>query len=72
MASAPTARTRRINKEILDCNNDKTSNIEITMVDDSPFHLVGTFPGPENSPYEGACSTWTSRCRNSTRSSRSS
>jgi ubiquitin-conjugating enzyme (huntingtin interacting protein 2) len=20
---------------------------------ESPFHLVGTFPGPENSPYEG-------------------
>ncbi|KDN46991.1 putative UBC1-E2 ubiquitin-conjugating enzyme [Tilletiaria anomala UBC 951] len=46
------SRLRRINKEIADCANDKTSGIEVAMVDDSPFHLVGTFPGPENSPYE--------------------
>ncbi|PWN51110.1 hypothetical protein IE53DRAFT_368346 [Violaceomyces palustris] len=47
------ARLRRVNKEIADCQNDKASGILIALVDDSPFHLVGTFPGPENSPYEG-------------------
>ncbi|GJJ15357.1 hypothetical protein Clacol_009633 [Clathrus columnatus] len=47
------ARLRRVNKEIADCKNDKTSNITITLIDDSPFHLKGTFPGPEGTPYEG-------------------
>jgi ubiquitin-protein ligase len=37
----------------LDCKNDKTSNIQIELIDDSPFHLKGTFPGPEGTPYEG-------------------
>ncbi|SAM68148.1 probable UBC1-E2 ubiquitin-conjugating enzyme [Ustilago bromivora] len=46
------ARLRRINKEINDCKNDKVSGIQVTLIDESPFHLVGTFPGPENSPYE--------------------
>ncbi|ETS63765.1 hypothetical protein PaG_02083 [Moesziomyces aphidis] len=46
------ARLRRINKEINDCKNDKASGIQVSLIDDSPFHLVGTFPGPENSPYE--------------------
>ncbi|PWY98775.1 putative UBC1-E2 ubiquitin-conjugating enzyme [Testicularia cyperi] len=46
------ARLRRINKEINDCKNDKSSGIQVSLIDDSPFHLVGTFPGPENSPYE--------------------
>jgi ubiquitin-conjugating enzyme (huntingtin interacting protein 2) len=36
-----------------DCKNDKTSNINITLIDDSPFHLKGSFPGPEGTPYEG-------------------
>lgn len=36
-----------------DCKNDKTSNVRIDLVDDSPFHLKGTFPGPEGTPYEG-------------------
>ncbi|KAF8519708.1 ubiquitin-conjugating enzyme/RWD-like protein [Gautieria morchelliformis] len=47
------ARLRRVNKEIADCKNDKQSNISITLVDDSPFHLRGSFPGPEGTPYEG-------------------
>ncbi|KAK2465792.1 hypothetical protein APHAL10511_002336 [Amanita phalloides] len=47
------ARLRRVNKEIADCKNDKTSNIHIDLIDDSPFHLKGTFPGPEGTPYEG-------------------
>jgi len=23
------------------------------MIDDSPFHLKGSFPGPEDTPYQG-------------------
>ncbi|PWN19081.1 putative UBC1-E2 ubiquitin-conjugating enzyme [Microstroma glucosiphilum] len=45
-------RLRRVNKEIQDIKNDKYSKIEIALLSDSPFHLVGTFPGPEGSPYE--------------------
>jgi len=47
------ARLRRVNKEIADCKNDKTSNIRIDLIDDSPFHLKGSFPGPTETPYEG-------------------
>ncbi|OBZ71724.1 Ubiquitin-conjugating enzyme E2 1 [Grifola frondosa] len=47
------ARLRRVNKEIADCKNDKTSRIAIELVNDSPFHLVGSFNGPEGTPYEG-------------------
>lgn len=36
-----------------DCKNDKTSNIRIDLIDESPFHLKGSFPGPEDTPYEG-------------------
>jgi len=44
---------RRVKKEILDCRNDKTSNISIEMIDDNPYHLKGIFFGPEETPYEG-------------------
>ncbi|KAG6896593.1 hypothetical protein C0992_007251 [Termitomyces sp. T32_za158] len=47
------ARLRRVNKEISDCKNDKTSNIKIDLIDDNPFHLKGSFPGPDGTPYEG-------------------
>ncbi|KAL0960540.1 hypothetical protein HGRIS_005578 [Hohenbuehelia grisea] len=47
------ARLRRVNKEIADCKNDKTSNIRIELIDESPFHLKGSFPGPQGTPYEG-------------------
>ncbi|KAK7001814.1 ubiquitin-conjugating enzyme E2-24 kDa [Favolaschia claudopus] len=47
------ARLRRVNKEIADCKNDKTSNIRIDLVDSSPFHLIGSFPGPSDTPYAG-------------------
>ncbi|KIR67596.1 hypothetical protein I312_102207 [Cryptococcus bacillisporus CA1280] len=46
-------RLRRVQKEIKDCAKDKTSGITIEMIDDSPFHLVGAFPGPPDTPYEG-------------------
>ena len=36
-----------------DCKNDKTSNIKLDLVGESPFHLKGSFPGPEGTPYEG-------------------
>jgi hypothetical protein len=36
------------------CNNDyKTEKFSVELVDDSPFHLRGSFPGPQDSPYEG-------------------
>ncbi|KAK1215366.1 Ubiquitin-conjugating enzyme E2 1 [Marasmius sp. AFHP31] len=47
------ARLRRVNKEISDCKNDKSSNITLELIDNSPFHLKGSFPGPEETPYEG-------------------
>ncbi|KIJ45921.1 hypothetical protein M422DRAFT_29567, partial [Sphaerobolus stellatus SS14] len=47
------ARQRRVQKEIADCQNDKTSSITISLVDNSLFHLKGSFPGPEGTPYEG-------------------
>lgn len=36
-----------------DCKNDQSSNIAIDLVDNSPFHLIGSFDGPEGTPYEG-------------------
>jgi hypothetical protein len=36
-----------------DCKNDKVSKIAIELIDDSPFHLKGSFDGPEDTPYEG-------------------
>ncbi|KAF9517185.1 hypothetical protein BS47DRAFT_1371433 [Hydnum rufescens UP504] len=47
------ARLRRVNKEIADCKADKDSFITVDLVGDSPFHLVGSFPGPEDTPYAG-------------------
>ena len=37
----------------VDCKNDKTSNVQIELIDSSPFHLKGSFRGPEGTPYEG-------------------
>ncbi|KAF9258532.1 hypothetical protein L218DRAFT_974886 [Marasmius fiardii PR-910] len=47
------ARLKRMNREIQDCKNDKTTNITLELIDNSPFHLKGSFPGPEDTPYEG-------------------
>ncbi|KAF8321975.1 ubiquitin-conjugating enzyme/RWD-like protein [Cantharellus anzutake] len=47
------ARLRRLNKEIADCKADNTSMITVDLVDESPFHLIGSFPGPADTPYEG-------------------
>jgi ubiquitin-protein ligase len=40
-----------------DCQRDNTSGIRVALVDESPFHLLGTFPGPDGSPYEGGTFT---------------
>lgn len=37
----------------IDCQNDKSSNIQIEQINDDLFHLKGTFMGPEGTPYEG-------------------
>ncbi|KAN0131505.1 Ubiquitin-conjugating enzyme/RWD-like protein [Lactarius tabidus] len=47
------ARLRRVNKEIADCKNDTSSNINIDLIDNSPFHLRGSFDGPQDTPYDG-------------------
>ncbi|KAI6101668.1 ubiquitin-conjugating enzyme/RWD-like protein [Pisolithus croceorrhizus] len=36
----------------LACNSDQTTNIKVELVGSSPFHLKGSFPGPEGTPYE--------------------
>jgi ubiquitin-conjugating enzyme (huntingtin interacting protein 2) len=46
-SSRPTNRARP------DCKNDKSSNINIDLIDNSPFHLRGSFDGPQDTPYEG-------------------
>ncbi len=35
-----------------DCKNDNTANISIELIDNSPFHLRGSFQGPQDSLYE--------------------
>ncbi|KAL1410901.1 Ubiquitin-conjugating enzyme E2 1 [Vanrija pseudolonga] len=47
------ARLRRVQKEIRACQQDKDSQITIELVDNNPFHLIGAFPGPSDTPYEG-------------------
>ena len=42
-----------IGSPLPDCKNDKQSRVTIDLVDDSPFHLIGSFDGPEGTPYEG-------------------
>ncbi|WFD42315.1 E2 ubiquitin-conjugating enzyme [Malassezia psittaci] len=46
------ARLNRIMREIAACERDPSDEITVKMVDESPFHLIGTFPGPKNSPFE--------------------
>lgn len=45
--------TRRIQKEIADIDKDKESKLTVTSIDGNIRHLIGTFPGPEGSPYQG-------------------
>lgn len=54
------ARLKRIMREIASCERDKDDEITVQMIDgasavltpESPFHLLGTFPGPAHSPFE--------------------
>jgi len=47
-------RNRRVQKEIAECQKDTTSNVKLRLVDDSSHdHLIGSFKGPEGTPYEG-------------------
>ncbi|EIM21606.1 ubiquitin-conjugating enzyme e2-24 kda [Wallemia mellicola CBS 633.66] len=45
-------RSKRILKEIKDCQVKDNSGITVEMVDDNPYHLVGYFKGPDDTPYE--------------------
>ncbi|KZV86659.1 hypothetical protein EXIGLDRAFT_840589 [Exidia glandulosa HHB12029] len=47
------ARLKRVNREIAECKRDAAAKITIELVDDSPFHVIGAFDGPEGTPYEG-------------------
>ncbi|CAG7853333.1 Ubiquitin-conjugating enzyme E2 1; AltName: Full=E2 ubiquitin-conjugating enzyme 1; AltName: Full=Ubiquitin carrier protein; AltName: Full=Ubiquitin-conjugating enzyme E2-24 kDa; AltName: Full=Ubiquitin-protein ligase [Serendipita indica DSM 11827] len=47
------AKLRRLQKEIADLRADTASKITIELVDDSLLHLLGTFIGPPDTPYEG-------------------
>jgi ubiquitin-conjugating enzyme (huntingtin interacting protein 2) len=38
---------------LTDCKSDKTSNVQIELIDNSPYHLKGSFQGPEDTPYAG-------------------
>jgi len=35
------------------CNGDNSTSTHIELIDDSLFHLRGSFKGPDDSPYEG-------------------
>ena len=37
----------------VDCKNDKSSRVHVDLVDNFPYHLKGSFVGPEGTPYEG-------------------
>lgn len=44
----------RVQKELQECNKDmKVSGISVKPKTDSLSHLIGTIPGPVDSPYEG-------------------
>ncbi|KAL8140871.1 hypothetical protein V2J09_006892 [Rumex salicifolius] len=44
----------RVQKELQECNRDvNVSGISVKPVADSLSHLVGTIPGPVDTPYEG-------------------
>lgn len=36
-----------------DCKADSASKIQLDLIDNSPYHLKGSFNGPEGTPYEG-------------------
>ncbi|KAJ3105035.1 hypothetical protein HDU97_008643 [Phlyctochytrium planicorne] len=44
--------TARIKKEVAQCSQPD-SPIKVEMVNDSLFHLIGRFKGPDGTPYEG-------------------
>ncbi|KIM21145.1 hypothetical protein M408DRAFT_33604, partial [Serendipita vermifera MAFF 305830] len=47
------ARLRRLQKEVADLRKDTTSQVTIELVDESYLHLLGSFPGPPDTPYAG-------------------
>lgn len=43
----------RVQKELVDCNGDKSSGVSIELNGDDLSHLLGTISGPIATPYEG-------------------
>lgn len=39
-------------REIAACEKESDDEIFVSMIDESPFHLIGSFPGPIHSPFE--------------------
>lgn len=47
-------RTRRVQKELNDIQKDDTSHIQIQLASEQDItHLLASFPGPPDTPYEG-------------------
>jgi ubiquitin-conjugating enzyme (huntingtin interacting protein 2) len=47
------ARLRGANKEITDCKNDKSSEINVDLIDKLAFSSLWFFDGVQDTPYEG-------------------
>lgn len=49
------ARDKRLAREVADCKRDTKSGITVETIGESSdlTHLIGSFPGPAGSPYEG-------------------
>ncbi|TIB38730.1 hypothetical protein E3P86_01468 [Wallemia ichthyophaga] len=46
-------RSKRILKEIKDCQLNDDTGILVEMVNENPYHLIGSFDGPDETPYQG-------------------
>jgi len=43
----------RIQKELREIDNDKASGVTVEVVNDNLQRLVGSVPGPRDTPYDG-------------------
>ena len=47
------SRERRVTKELQDIEKDRDSGVTVRLVNDSLKNLIGTIPGPPDTPYAG-------------------
>jgi len=45
---------KRIERELRHCKNLSKDGVKVETVNDSLINLVGTFIGPEDTPYKGS------------------